>query len=123
MTPTESVYRYQRWPSRGRKRPWRDLHKERSRCDCYRAPRLVSGILRKGRTCCVPLLPTSSHHRVEYLHVPSAATKIASQPIANVCFARLRILLKQTNGSHHHAGRANTALCPAAFDASLLHRV
>src|SRR5205807_111752 len=68
-------------------------------------------------------LPTGSHHRIEYLHVPSATTKISSQPVVNVRFARLRIFLEQTNGGHHHAWSTNAALCPAAFDESLLHRV
>src|SRR2546427_7868566 len=64
-----------------------------------------------------------SHDRLEYLHIPGAATKVPREPVANVCFARLRIFFQQTNGGHHHSRCADAALRPAAFDESLLHRV
>src|SRR5437870_1516368 len=69
------------------------------------------------------LLLVSPHDRLKNLHVPRTTTEISGEPVANVCVARLRICLEQTNGGHHHARRANAALCPAAFDESLLHRV
>src|SRR5438128_1854027 len=69
------------------------------------------------------LLLVSPHDRLENLHVPRTTTEISRETVANVCLARLRMFLEQTNGGHHHSRRANAALCPAAFDESLLHRV
>src|SRR5438552_6278352 len=69
------------------------------------------------------LLLVSPHDRLKNLHVPRTTTEISRETVANVCLARLRIFLEQTNGGHHHSRRANAALCPAAFDESLLHRV
>src|SRR5439155_25854974 len=55
------------------------------------------------------LLLVSPHDRLKNLHISSATRKIPGQPVANVCFARLRLFLKQTNGGQHHPGRANAS--------------
>src|SRR2546428_8138183 len=69
------------------------------------------------------LLLVSPHDRLENLHVPRTTTEISRETVANVCLARLRMFLEQTNGGHHHSRRADAALCSAAFDESLLYRM
>ena len=61
--------------------------------------------------------------RFEYLHVAGAAAKIAGEPVANVCFTRLRIAFEQIDSREDHPWSTNTTLRAAVVDKSLLHRV
>src|SRR5712672_3260178 len=62
-----------------------------------------------------------SYYRFKNLHIACAATEIPREAFTNVLFSRLRILFQQAHGRDHHSRRANTALCPAAFDECLLY--
>jgi len=69
------------------------------------------------------LFPTRENHRIKNLHIARAATEISRQTIANVCFRGIRISFEQIHGGHHHARRADAALCSTAINERLLNRV
>src|SRR2546425_802067 len=71
----------------------------------------------------VSLFLTRAHHRFKNLHVPSAATEISGQAIADLCFIRIRKFLEQTQRSQNHSRRTDAALRAATFNESLLYRV
>ncbi len=67
--------------------------------------------------------PTSAYDRIKDLHIARAATEIACQAVANVYFTGIRISFKQIHRCHHHARRADTALCSTAINERLLNSV
>jgi hypothetical protein len=55
--------------------------------------------------------------------VTSTAANITFEPFSDFLFARVRVILYQVEGAHHHARRAEAALEAVIFAKSFLHRV
>src|ERR1700692_2010944 len=65
----------------------------------------------------------SANHRLKNLHIPRAATQVSCQPVANLCICGIWVSFQQIDCCQHHPGRTDAALCSAAIDKCLLHRV
>jgi len=55
--------------------------------------------------------------------ITGATTQITFQPLPDLRFVRITMVINQINGTHHHAGCAKPALQPMTGAKSLLHRV
>src|SRR5262245_39714143 len=62
-------------------------------------------------------------HGVDDVLIAGAATEIAFQPVTDLLFGGIRILLEQSARGHDHSGRAIATLQTVAFPESFLHRV
>ena len=55
--------------------------------------------------------------------ITGAAADITFKPFPDFLFARVRVILHQVEGAHHHAWRAEAALQAVILAESFLHRV
>src|SRR3984957_9130588 len=68
-------------------------------------------------------LLSGPEHRLDDVRVARAAAQVARQRPADVLLGRVRVLVQQLAGGHHHARRAEPALEAVLLPEALLERV